>query len=56
MEKFIARMIKESADVSIEQGQEKYKSYFVNISLYEKYRATVNDILIQDGYANIILE
>lgn len=55
MENFIARMIKQNADVSLEQGQDKYKAYFVNISLYEKYRAGVENILITDGYGNVIV-
>lgn len=55
MENFIARMIKQNADVSLEQGQDKYKAYFVNISLYEKYRAGVENILIADGYGNVIV-
>lgn len=55
MENFISRMIKQNADVSLEQGQEKYRAYFVSISIYENYRTGVDEILTQDGYGNVIV-
>jgi len=55
MENFIARMIKQNADVSLGQGQDKYRAYFVNTPLYERYRAGVENILIADGYGNVIV-
>lgn len=52
---FIAGRIMQDADVSQKQGQDKYKAYFVNTSLYLRYKADVDAILTQDGYANIIV-
>jgi len=48
-------MIKENADVSLEQGQDKYSAYFINTHLYEKYRAGVEVILTRDGYGTVIV-
>lgn len=55
MENFVARMIKQNADVSLEQGQNKYKAYFINTAIYTKYKAGVDGILVQDGYGNVIV-
>lgn len=52
---FIAARIEEEARKSIEQGQVKYRAYFVNTKLYLKYKPEVDAILIQDGYADCIV-
>lgn len=52
---FIAGRIKDARDKSLEEGQAKYRAYFVNTSLYLKYKADVDSILIQDGYSDCIV-
>lgn len=55
MATFIAKQIMKQADISIEKGQEKYKAYFVNTALYEKWKSDVDTILTTDGYADCIV-
>lgn len=55
MATFIAKQIMKQADISIEKGQEKYKAYFVNTALYEKWKSDVDTILTTDGYADCII-
>lgn len=50
MIKFIARMIKQAADSSLTEGKELYNKYFVNTSLYSKYKEGVDEILKTEGY------
>lgn len=52
---FIAGRIILEADKSLEQGQAKYRAYFVNTLIYAKYKSDVDAILIQDGYADCIV-
>ena len=52
---FIVRMIEKEAKVSIEKGQEKYRAYFVNTSLYLGYQSAVNAKLEADGYEDVIV-
>lgn len=52
---FIAERIKEARQVSLESGQSKYRAYFVNTTLYLKYKPDVDAILIQDGYSDCIV-
>lgn len=52
---FIAGRIEADADKSLEAGQDKYRAYFVNITIYERYRNDVEAILIQDGYGDCIV-
>lgn len=52
---FIASRIMLDADKSTKQGQDKYKAYFVNTSLYVKYQSDVDAILRTDGYADAIV-
>lgn len=58
MVEFIAERIKSARDLSLEDGQEKYKAFFVKpvIHIYEKYRAGVDTILTTDGYGDCIVE
>jgi len=53
---FIADRIANAADKSLQQGQDKYRAYFVNTALYRKYQEDVNTILQTDGYAETIVE
>ena len=55
MSKFIARMIKKSADSSLEEGQELYRKYFVYTSIYANYKGSVDEILKADGYEAVIV-
>lgn len=54
MSAFIARMIMQQADISLEKGQAKYKAYFVNTHLYAKWQPDVDTILTTEGYADCI--
>ena len=56
MSTFIAQQIMKQADISIEKGQAKYKAYFVNTSLYLKWKPEVDTILETDGYSYCIVE
>lgn len=47
---FIARMVIRQADNSIEKGQEKYKAYFINTTLYLKWKKDADTILETEGY------
>ena len=55
MSKFIARMIKKSADSSLEEGQELYRKYFVYTAIYANYKDGVDEILKADGYEDVIV-
>lgn len=52
---FIARMIKKRADISLEEGQELYRKYFVYTSIYANYKEGVDEILKADGYEAVIV-
>lgn len=52
---FIAGRIELARDKSLEEGQAKYRAYFVNTTLYLKYKSEVDAILIQDGYGDCIV-
>ncbi len=55
MATFIANMIIKQANISVEKGQAKYRAYFVNTSLYTKYKADVETILVTNGYTECIV-
>lgn len=55
MDKFIAKMIKTQADISLEKGQDKYRAYFVDTAIYAKWKESVDAILTADGYSNCIV-
>lgn len=55
MSTFIARMIMEATDKSLEEGQEKYRAYFVNHKLYVKWQADADAILEVEGYGEAIV-
>jgi hypothetical protein len=57
METFIATKIEEQADISLENGQAKYRAYFIKTKIYvKKYKESVDKLLIADGYADVIVE
>lgn len=55
MSTFIAKMIESAFDKSEEAGKAKYKAYFVNTPIYEKWKAEVDTILSTDGYEAAIV-
>lgn len=55
MSTFIAKMIESAFDKSEEAGKTKYKAYFVNTPIYEKWKAEVDTILSTDGYEAAIV-
>lgn len=55
METFVATMIENQADISLEKGQAKYRAYFINTSFYANKKATVDMILETDGYGDCIV-
>lgn len=55
MATFIAKMIMKARDVSLEEGQAKYRAYFVNTTLYLSWKSDVDTILQTEGYADCIV-
>lgn len=55
MMKFIANSIIRAKAVSLENAQAKYAAYFINTNIYAKYRADVNELLIESGNGDCIL-
>lgn len=53
---FIAHAIEKKADISLEEGQNKYRAYFIKTKLYVKYKEDVDTILRVDGYEDVIVE
>lgn len=47
---FIASRIILESDKSLEEGQNKYRAYFVKTTIYIRYKPEVDALLIQDGY------
>ena len=48
-------MIIKEANITLEDGVNKYKEYFINTSIYEKRKETVDKILISKGYKAVIV-
>ena len=48
MATFIALAIMRAADISLKDGQDKYRAYFINTNIYSKYKADVDTILTTD--------
>jgi hypothetical protein len=55
MTTFIAQRIELARETSLEAGQAKYKAFFVNTKIYEKWRLDVESILKVDGYEDCIV-
>ena len=55
MAPFIALMIMQSADRSLEAGQDKYRAYFINTKIYERFRSDAEAILQAEGYGDCIV-
>lgn len=52
---FIASRIILESDKSLEEGQNKYRAYFVKTTIYLRYKSEVDALLIQDGYESSIV-
>ena len=52
---FIASRIIREAEKSIEKGRKMYRSYFISITTYQKWRAEVDAVLVQEGYEDVII-
>nr|WP_297936914.1 hypothetical protein [uncultured Lachnoclostridium sp.] len=52
---FIKRMIVDASKESIENGQEKYRKYFVYTKIYKRYKSKVDDELIKEGHEDLIV-
>jgi hypothetical protein len=52
---FIKNDIEKKAKVSLADGQEQYRKYFINTNLYLNFKAGVDDALTKDGYADCIV-
>lgn len=55
MSTFIAKMIIKAADKSLENGQAKYRAYFIKTKIYTSYKEDVDTILRTDGYEDVIV-
>lgn len=55
MAPFIARMIITAREDSLLKGQAKYRAYFINLKIYNRYRADVDAILIAEDCADCIV-
>ena len=56
MDKFIAQMIENQANISLEKGQDKYRAYFITTTIYAKWKEAVDAKLTAEGYANCIVK
>ena len=55
---FIVQRIEKTRDISLEQGQAKYRAYFIRKSakrLYGRYKKDVDTILTTNGYEDCIV-
>lgn len=55
MATFIANRIISAAKTSLAAGQSKYRTYFINTTIYLSYKADVDTILQSDGYGDCIV-
>lgn len=53
---FIVRQIETKARISLEDGQELYRKYFINTKLYAGYKEDVDAQLKEDGYEDVIVK
>ncbi len=55
MAAFIANAILDAREVSIEEGQELYRAYFVKTKMWARYKEKVDAILRVEGKADCIV-
>lgn len=56
MELFIFDRIIAAANISKDEGIEKYKKYFINTHIYARYKEGVDKHLRENNYAYCIVE
>lgn len=56
MELFIFDRIIAAANISKDEGIEKYKKYFVNTHIYARYKEGVDKYLRENDYAYCVVE
>lgn len=55
MAAFVANQIITAREVSLANGQAKYRAYFVNLKIYVRYKPAVDAILIAEGADDCIV-
>ena len=55
MPEFIANRVLEAREVSLANGQAKYRAYFVKLKIYARYKAAVDAILTAEGAEDCIV-
>lgn len=55
MSTFIANMIMKEGEKDIAKGKAKYRAYFVNTTIYAKWKEEVDTILDTEGYGDCIV-
>ena len=55
MAPFIALSIMNAEDRAAGSGSTAYKAYFINTTIYTKYKSNVDTILTTDGYSQCIV-
>ena len=55
MPEFIANRIITAREDSIAEGKNKYRSYFVKLKIYARYKAAVDAILVAEGADDCIV-
>lgn len=55
MAEYIASRVKKARKKSLEEGQAKYRAYFVNTDIWADEKALVDAILIVDGLTDCIV-
>jgi hypothetical protein len=55
MAEFIASRVISAREVSLKNGQAKYRAYFVDLKIYARYKASVDAILIAEEAEDCIV-
>lgn len=55
MAEFIANRIIEAREVSLANGQNKYRAYFVKLKIYARYKTAVDSILVAENKEDCIV-
>ena len=55
MATFIANMIIKARNTSLANGQAKYRAYFINLTLYKRYKEKTDAILTSNGCNDCIV-
>lgn len=55
MAEFIANRIITAREASLASGQSKYRSYFIKLKIYARYKTAVDAILVAEGADDCIV-